>query len=654
MAYISQLTMQTAEIHQAGQRGHSLSPGSGVLRRVVSTTALALLLLVLWLILHRYRGIDNDAQIYALQALLRFHPALGADLYFQYTSQDAYTVFSPLYASVIHMMDLPSATLLLTVLCISWFLVAAWMLARDLCGRDVAWLSVGALIILPGAYGGAGVFHFSDLFLTARLPAQAMVVTALVLHVRGWKRLSLSIAAGALFIHPLMALPGLLLLICLSLPLNTALLGAAGGLLTTLGMAFVAQRAPPAAPAMAVMDPAWLEVVRERSHFLFPNLWSMADWRLNIQPFVSLVITVLVVPDLRIRKLCVGAIIVGLTGLAVALIAGEVAPVAILVQGQAWRWVWIADFTGILLLAPTALQAWRDKKCGLLCSLLVVLGWTFSDVDGFTCVSIALLLWLVRPYITDRAAHHMRWAGYALGAVAAAWVGANCWSILTSASAGHEPPALNKLRSIARLDIPAVVLLGLLWHWLRIGRSLLWLTSTTVVLLASAVYLAPKSFDPFTQSGSPALAREFADWRTAIPPSSSVYLADKYDTGAFVWFALDRPSYLSPDQSAGVVFSRATALEIRRRSGVVLPLEKPYWKVHSNMQDSTKPADKTASDYRPLTAKSLVSVCSDPQLGFVIAKEQVGFDPLTHTHSGEWKDWNLYDCRRVRSLDAPS
>jgi hypothetical protein len=643
--------MQTAEIHRAGQRGHSINLRSGAFRRVVSTAALALLLFVVWLILHRYRGIDNDAQIYALQALLRLHPALGADLYFQHTSQDAYTVFSPLYASVINMMDLRSATLLLFVLCISWFLVAAWMLARDLCGGDAAWLSVGALIIIPGAYGASGVFHFSDLYLTARLPAEAMTITALALHFRGWKLLSLSIAAGALFIHPLMALPGLLLLICLSLPRNTALLGAAGGILATLGIAFAAQRVPEAPHTIAVMDPAWLEIVRERSHFLFLNLWSVADWKLNIQPFASLALTVLVIPDIRIRKLCVGAIIVGLAGLAVALVASCVTPVAMLVQGQAWRWVWIADFVGILLLAPTALHAWRDKKCGSLCSILVVLGWTFSDVDDLTCVSIALLLWLARPYTTDRAAPYMRWAGYALGAVIAVWVGASCWSIFTSASAGHEPPALNRLRSVARLDIPVVMFTGLLWHWLRISRSLPWLTTAAVVLLALAAYIAPKSFDAFSKAGSTALAEEFSDWRTVIPPSSSVYLADKYDTGAFVWFALGRPNYLSPDQSAGVVFSRATALEIRRRSEVVLPLEKPFWRVHSNIRDSIKPADKTASDYRPLTAKSLVSVCSDPQLGFVIAKEQVGFDPLTHTHSGEWKDWNLYDCRHVRSPD---
>ncbi len=265
--------------------------------------------------------------------------------------------------------------------------------------------------------------------------------------------------------------------------------------------------------------------------------------------------------------------------------------------------------------------------------------------------SIALLLWLARPYIPDRAIPYLRWAGYAVGLIVAAWVAVTCWTILTSASMGHEPPAFTKLRDIVRLDVSAAMLIGLLWYWLRITRSLLWLTTTVVVLLAAAVYISPKSFDAFSNAGSPALTEEFADWRKIIPATSSVYLADKYDTGAFAWFALDRPNYLSPDQSAGVVFARATALEIRRRSQVVLPLEKPDWKIQSSLQDIHKSTDKKASNYLPLTAQSLVRVCSDPQLGFVIAKENVGFDPITHTHSGAWKDWNLYDCRHVRSLD---
>jgi hypothetical protein len=643
--------MQTAELQQLGQSAHSINLASAPFHRLLSTAALALLLAVVWLIMHRYRGLDNDAQLYALQALVRIHPALGTDLYFQHTSQDAYSIFSPFYASVIRLMTLRSATLLLTILFISWFFVAAWMLACELCGRNIAWLSVGALIIMPGAYGGSGIFHFSDLYLTARLPAEAMVVTALALHFRGWKRLSLSIAAAALFVHPLMALPGLLLLICMSVRRELALLGACIGILGTLGIALITQHVPEVARIIPVMDSAWLEVVRERSQFLFLNLWSVADWKLNTQPFVSLLLTMLAVPDAQIRKLCVAATVVGLAGLAVALVASCVTPVALLVQGQAWRWVWITDFIAILLLAPTVLRIWHDKKCGVLCSIFAVVGWTFSVMDGFTCVSIALLLWLARPHIPDRAIPYLRWAGYAVGLIVMAWVAVTCWTILTSASMGHDSPAFAKLRDIVRLNISAALLIGLLWHWLRITRSLPWLTTAVVVLLAAVVYISPKSFDPFSNTGSPALIEEFADWRKVIPATSSVYLADIYDTGAFAWFALDRPNYLSPDQSAGVVFARATALEIRRRSQVVLPLEKPYWKVQSSMRDSHKPTDKKSSDYFPLTAQSLVSVCNDPQLGFVIAKENVGFDPITHTHSGAWKDWNLYDCRHVRSLD---
>jgi hypothetical protein len=167
-----------------------------------------------------------------------------------------------------------------------------------------------------------------------------------------------------------------------------------------------------------------------------------------------------------------------------------------------------------------------------------------------------------------------------------------------------------------------------------------------------AVYATPLSLDPIVKAGSPALAAEFADWRQAIPPESTVYVADKYDTGSFVWFALSRPNYLSPDQSAGVVYSRPTALEIKRRSEVLLPLENPYWKIRSELQEHSNSSGDRSSEYRPLTATSLTSVCSDSKLGFVVAKEQVGFDPLTHVHVGAWNGWNLYDCSHVRSVDS--
>ena len=49
-------------------------------------------------------------------------------------------------------------------------------------------------------------------------------------------------------------------------------------------------------------------------------------------------------PTTQVRKLCGAAALVGAAGLAVAWIGSVIGPAAILVQGQAWRWVWVAVF----------------------------------------------------------------------------------------------------------------------------------------------------------------------------------------------------------------------------------------------------------------------------------------------------------------------
>jgi hypothetical protein len=424
------------------------------------------------------------------------------------------------------------------------------------------------------------------------------------------------------------------------------------GVLTVLAVAIMALTLPVVARGLTVMDSTWLEVVRERSHFLFLQLWSTSDWELNARPFVCLTITALAIEDERIRKLSVGALLVGAAGLAVALIASEIAPIALLIQGQAWRWVWITDFISILLLAPTVLQVWRDEKCGPICAILLVSGWTFAAIDGTLCVSAALIVWLARAHLTARTAIFLRFAAYGAAIVIVAWTLANSWTIATSASAesGRESLLLARIRNIVGLQIPAVSMIGILWHWIRTSRSMTIPAVVASVLFATAIYILPKSFTEVAPVGSAAQVAEFADWRNAIPETSSVFIADKYDSGSFVWFTLGRPNYLSIDQSAGVVFSRATALEIRRRSEVLRPLMDPDWKRLSLLRQSYSGAQqKKASHYRPLTAQALLGVCSDPQLGFVIAQETVGFDAIRHTHAGPWKDWNLYDCQRVRT-----
>jgi hypothetical protein len=171
----------------------------------------------------------------------------------------------------------------------------------------------------------------------------------------------------------------------------------------------------------------------------------------------------------------------------------------------------------------------------------------------------------------------------------------------------------------------------------------------STMLIALSICAFPAAFKQPRTLAATADIREFEDWANVIPPSSTVLVAPPRDVGAFVWFTLDRPNYLTLNQSSGVVFSRTTALEVRRRSEVLLPLMDPDWKILTDLTKSDGGRKKLGAT-RPLTAKNLVAVCADPQLGFVISPEKVGFDPLRHEHAGGWKDWNLYDCRKVRSV----
>src|SRR5271165_1777301 len=114
---------------------HSLR---NALQNNLLTSTLVLMLTVLWLLMHGYQGFAGDAQIYAFQALARIHPALSADLYLQNTSQDQYTVFSPIYAWFIGWIGLENAARLLTLVFTAWLFAATWKLAAALTASEVA------------------------------------------------------------------------------------------------------------------------------------------------------------------------------------------------------------------------------------------------------------------------------------------------------------------------------------------------------------------------------------------------------------------------------------------------------------------------------------------------------------------------------------
>jgi hypothetical protein len=421
--------------------------------------------------------------------------------------------------------------------------------------------------------------------------------------------------------------------------------------LITLALALLAVNAPAFSHVLTIMDGSWTDVVQERSQFLFLQLWTVRDWLVNARPFIYLAFTAFALPDERIRKLCFVAALVGGAGLAVAFIGDLIGPIAILVQGQAWRWIWIGVFVSAALAPLTLLKVWRDEKCGPLCALLMVSGWTLPAVYGIPCALLGFIVWRVRARMGIRLASQ-RWVSAALGVaivVIVAWTLVRCWAIVSppTAPSGAAPSGLAQIRDIFALRIPAVLLSALVWWAVRARRTTWAPMVLSAMLGAFSLLILPAAFRQGRALGAAAEIQEFENWENVIPPTSTVLVAPPRDVGTFVWFTLARPNYLALDQSSGVVFSRTTSLEVRRRSEVLLPLMDSDWKIRTGLA-KFEAARKKEAVTRPLTRKSLIAVCTDPQLGFVISPENVGFNPIRHEQAGAWKDWNLYDCRKVR------
>jgi hypothetical protein len=579
------------------------------LRRMTTDLALTLTMVALWALTHRFVGLQRDGELYAFQALARIHPALNADIYLAFNSQDRYTIFSPLYAFCIAHSSLQSADLGLFLFCTFLYFCAAYLVSRKLFGVTVGWLTIGLLIIVAGHYGAFEVFSYSEDYVTARSLAVALVV------------------------HPIMALPGSLLLVCLNLPVRVCVAGAALSCLAVLGLANLATATPMLANYLSLMDPAWLEVVQERSQFLFLNFWRPVDWELAARPFVSLTLAALAATDARDRKLYVVAMLIGATGLAVALIAGAIGPVAILVQGQAWRWIWLTSFVAVLSIAPTAMSLWRDPQCGPLTAVLLVSGWTwnYSGADNLLLIEFALLLWLIKDRL---------------------WIISHGWN---SAPASTLHPDIDsgvasRIREFFAPGLSAVVLAGCAaWLILR-SHSAATRGAVLAVLFIAALLVVSGSLKQRAHAGgTPQEVAEFAEWSRHIPPNSNVLIVPLPVNAAFAWFTLNRPNYMSVDQSSGVVFARATALEIRRRSEILLPIADPDWKIMTRINAREQGRPQTAAPPKKLTVESLIEVCADPQLGFVVAKEELAYAHSHHDQAGRWENWNLYDCGRIRA-----
>jgi len=622
-----------------------VTPGTDVLA-AWSVWVLAAAYVALWTLTGRYWGLQHDAQVYVAQALARGGSSpLAQDLFFRFRSQDEFTLFPTLAAPLIGWLGPERGAALLTLVATTAWLFFAWHLARRLFDARYAWLAVGWLLAIPAYYGGGAVFRTMEPFLSARPFAEAVGLAALAFSASNRFVPALLVAALACALHPLMAVPIVLMLVAIRFA------GATTRRYWLLASAAIVVSGVAGALALGgweAMSGGWLEWTRMRSRYLFPTVWTPADWQVNLLPLLTCLLAarLLAGSPAVLAKAAVG---VGASGLILSIASDAIVPLPLLLQGQPWRWVWPAGVLAVMFLPATLHAAWRIPGAGRAVALLsgtawLLVPWASTDALPPAGVStlllgLALLLLACEASVTPRLQRLASTGAVTAGTVAC--VGLMVTMIVVAGTPygfGVDPEWIQRVTNLLVIPAVAVAWVTLAWFGLASRRPAL-VAAVGVVSAAVLVQGFSGTRTAWLDSAFDQSARDrFEPWRRIIDREAEVLWIDGL---AETWFLLDRRSYLSVSQLGGIVFSRELADEAIRRAARLEPLVVPgYW-----VLDPAAPGRKP----RELTAARLTEICAEGGPDFIVDTRDLG----SASSRVEWPTRAqyryLYDCRSVRS-----
>lgn len=528
-----------------------------------------------WALEHGYQGIRHDANLYTLQALARLSSGhLDTDVFLSLGSQDQYTIFGRVYALVIRSIGLEPAAALLTLTSqLAMILCSAALLRRVAPTRALTLLGIAVLIAIPGFYGADRVFRCIEPFVTPRMGAEALVMTSLAAAWNERPKLAWALVAVGMLVHPVMAAAGVVALTFfyvggrkprLTLGVIT------GGLLLLVAVAHILPDG-----SWGTFDPDWLAAVRERSPFLFLADWPLDDWGRAAVPLATLSVGAVFLAERRARVLCQVVLCTALSGLALAFVATDLARLVIFTQLQPWRWGWLAAVVAALLVPSIAAEGWSRSYGAKVTLALLAAAWFFGSgelalgISGVTVATLALEKYSTRP----------EWRLVLYGAVAlailalASRISSNLL-LLEVHFADPQIPLWVREAAAATSDGSIPVALVLLATWLATRpRGGIPLGILGVLAAGTCVALFPDILRRWTQQQfPPTLTAQFAPWRALIPAGANVFWSE---APLNTWVLLDRPSYISVAQTAGMLFSRTATLELLRRAQALSAVTPP-------------------------------------------------------------------------------
>jgi hypothetical protein len=547
-------------------------PGSDQTLDRTALLAYGLLTVAAWMLLHLYWGIAHDGVIYTMEALGHLRPDLYADDIFQrYGSQDRFTVFGQVYGWFIREFGLAASGSVLTACSHALFFASAWILVRSLLPTRMALLSLAIMVSLELPYGSARVFHLVEDFVSPRMASEALVLLAIWAAINARDVLSVALLILAAAWHPLIAAAGVawLLWIRVTMPYPKV---AAVAIMAAVALMIVAVHTP-LAPLIR-MDDAWYAIARQAQYLLITN-WGQVDLTTAALPLTTLVAAIVFPWSEATRRLASAALAIGIAGVALAAVGGDWLHLTIILQGQPWRWMWLSNAMAILLIPAVIARLWQADRLGRATLAALLAAYAFPDVvfGAEICLLVLGMVWLTRSKVvrTDARQQTLILAGTIILALfGLVWDAVNRPIVQKIPfMVFHGLPVATLLRSYAHGSLFPALLIGLGWLLIFQSRRALivrlWLVGAVIACASLVPAVAARwTTDDFSKP----IYDAFAPWRDRIAPGAAI-LANA--NPLFSWVLLERPSYVSQPQGVSVLFSRAAALEMRRRAVSVAP-----------------------------------------------------------------------------------
>jgi len=536
--------------------------------------AAVLLCLALLLYLRPYSGIRHDSILYFGQALLAWDPEqFGQDLFFAYGSQARYTVFPQFLAWLLNWFNPPDLFLALTLLGRLFFLLASFVLARQLLPEKYRFWALTALLIMPPHYGGFMVITYSETFLTGRTFAEPLVLLSLAAFLdRRWI-VAFAVWLLAVLIHPLQALPVLLLawVWLVRTDRRWLYLLAPAAIAIVLSLAGLA----PFDRITTQFDPEWYEWVLKANQMVFASEWRSGDWcRVLIDFFMVWLVMERV--SGKLRECCISLMLGTVLAFFLSLVLADIFHLVLPTGLQLWRMQWLLHWAAIAslpFLLHDLYDSGKQERLRLLV-LIAIASLTAMVIDIVSpwAILILIALFVLWPKMQNSVSpgfERLLRAGLLLTLLLTA-AKHTIFSIQTfiSREADWSRYHLDLAILNHQLLIGGLIAAGL-WIWLKTERK-----GHAAIMVLLTVWVAFSAWN-WDRRNQWSLAFESADFRTPVfgmelRPGAQVLWENEL---LAPWLVLNRPSYFSAPQNAGLLFNRGTAKEASNRQEILHLLE---------------------------------------------------------------------------------